>query len=283
MTFTRPTTIDEAIAALSAGEQIAPLAGGATLMAIANANLVEFEGLVHLRDIPELRVSERLEDGTVRLGAMRLHRETAADANLSDGQRVIADAAGQIGNPAIRNMGTIGGSVAFADPAADYLPALLVTDAVLELAGRDGRREVDAQDFFQGWMETALGENEIIAAVRVPPAPNGSVGIYRKMSRVAGDFATISVAVVLAMDGDTCRDVRIGVGGCNPTPVRVPDAEAGLVGGNLGDEAVGAAAAQIAAACEPQDDVRASAAYRLKVLPRLIARVVAEAREGAGT
>lgn len=282
MTFSRPTTIDEAVAALSAGEQIAPLAGGATLMAIANANLVELDGLVHLGKIPDLQTSERLDDGTVRLGAMRLHRETAADTNLTSGQQVIADAAGQIGNPAIRNMGTIGGSVAFADPAADYLPALLVMDAVLELAGPGGRREVAAEDFFLGWMETALGDNEIITAVRIPPAPVGSVGIYRKMSRVAGDFATIAVAVVLAMDGDACRDIRIGVGGCNPTPVRVPDAEAPLVGGDLGPDAVSAAAAQIADACEPQDDVRASAAYRRRVLPRLIARVIAEAQERAG-
>lgn len=279
MTFSRPSTVEEAVAALSAGEQVAPLAGGATLMAIANAGLVELEGLVQLAGVDELSGSSRSDDGTVRIGAMRLHRETAGDDLLIDGQRVIADAAGQIGNPAIRNMGTIGGSVAFADPAADYLPSLLAADAVLELADPSGRREVPAADFFLGWMETALAENEIIVAVRVPPAPAGSVGIYRKMSRVAGDFATISVALVLQMDGETCADIRIGVGGCNPTPVRVPDAETALVGSDLNADAVSVVARQITEACEPQDDVRASAAYRSRVLPRIIGRVVAEGRQ----
>ncbi len=185
-------------------------------MAIANAGLIELEGIVGLAGVGEMRASERFGDGSVRLGAMRLHRETAADGALAEGQRVLADAAGQIANPAIRNMGTLGGSVAFADPAADYLPALLVADAVLELAGPDGRREVAAQDFFLGWMETALQENEMIVAVRVPPAPPGSIGIYRKMARVAGDFATIAVALVLKMDYGKCADIRIGIGGCNP-------------------------------------------------------------------
>ena len=276
MSFSRPTTVEEAVDALAAGDQIALLAGGATLMAIANAGLIELEGMVGLAGVGEMRASDRLSDGAVRLGAMRLHRETAADGALADGQRVLADAAGQIANPAIRNMGTLGGSVAFADPAADYLPALLVADAVLELAGPEGRRDVAAQDFFLGWMETALQENEMIVAVRVPPAPPFSIGIYRKMARVAGDFATMAVALVLKMDNGTCADIRIGIGGCNPTPVRVPDAEATLSGTNLDQDLVNAVAQQIADACEPQDDVRASAAYRRRVLPRMIRRVVEE-------
>ena len=276
MTFSRPTSVDEAVASLAAGEQIAPLAGGATLMAIANAGLIELDGIVKLAGVEEMRGSERLGDGTVRIGAMRLHRETALESNLVDGQRVLADAAGQIGNPAVRNMGTIGGSIAFADPAADYLPALLASDAVIELAGPEGRREVPSQDFFHGWMETALKENEIIVAVRVPPAPPDSIGIYRKMARVAGDFATIAVALVLTMENSVCTDIRIGVGGCNPTPVRVPAAEAKLVGSALDPALIDEAARQIADACEPQDDVRASAAYRRRVLPRMIRRVLEE-------
>lgn len=270
------------MAALAAADEAAPLAGGATLMAIFNAGLLAPEAIVSLSAIDALKVSERRNDGTVRIGAMRRHRETAADENLTDGQRALADAAGQIGNPPVRNMGTIGGSVAFADPAADYLPAMLALDAVVEIAGQDGAREVPAADFFVGWMETALAPGELITAVRVPPAPAGSVGIYRKISRVAGDFATAAAAVVLAMDGDTCRAIRIGVGGCNPTPVRVPAVEETLTDGGLDEDAVGAAAQQIAAACEPQDDVRGSADYRRRILPRLIVRTVMEAKELAG-
>jgi CO/xanthine dehydrogenase FAD-binding subunit len=280
MTFSRPATVEEAVNALVAGEQIAPLAGGATLMAIANAGLVELEGMVGLAGLEELRATTTLDDGTVRIGAMRLHRETAA-FEFTGGQQVLADAASQIANPAIRNMGTIGGSAAFADPAADYLPALLVTDAVLELAGPEGRRDVPANEFFKGWMETVLAENEIIVSVKVPPAPPGSIGIYRKMARVAGDFATMAVALMLAMDGDTCTDIRVGIGGCNPTPVRVPAAEAGLVGTNLNDDDVAAAAQMITDACEPQSDVRASAAYRRRVLPRMIGRVINKGKEMA--
>lgn len=274
--FHTPATIEEAVAALAVADA-APLAGGATLMAILNAGLLEPAAIVSLRGIEALRRSERLADGSVHIGAMRLHREIAADEHLTGGQRVVADAAGQIGNPAIRNMGTIGGSVAFADPAADYLPALLVADAVIDIAGSRGSRSVAAADFFQGWMETDLAEGEIVTGVTLPPAPEGSVGIYRKVARVAGDFAVVGVAAVVAMDGETCREVRVGIGGCNPAPVRVPAAEAVVSGKALTDDVLRELAQAVAAACDPPEDVRGTAAYRRKVLPRLIVRTVRDA------
>ncbi len=278
--FHRPDSVEAAVRALTAGgEDARALGGGATLVALLNAGLVEASALVSLAGIEELARSRREPDGSVRIGAMRRHRDTASDANLRDGQAVIAAAAAQIANVPVRNMGTIGGSVAFADPAADYPPALVAAQARIEIAGDGVRREVAAQDFFRGWYETALEANEIVTAIVVPPAPAGSRGIYRKLCRVAGDFAIASIALNLTRDANSVTWVRCAVGGCAGAPVRIEQAEALLSGGPLDAERLDAAGELIVAALDPVDDVRASAAYRRRVVPRLLR----QALEAAGT
>jgi len=282
MGFHAPVTLDEATALLAADADARCLAGGATLVAMMNAGLVEPSTLVSLRHIDALRGIEPVGDG-FRIGAMTTHRETASDARLDGGHAAVREAAAVIANPAVRNMGTMGGSIAFADPAADYPPALVAIEAEIEIAGADGRRRVTAADFFTDWYETALAPGEIVAAIHLPAMPAGARGTYHKLARVAGDFATASVAVVLAMAGDSCCHLRIAIGGCGPTPVRLAEVETRLIGGELDAPAVREAGEMLARAADPVDDARASADYRRLVIPRLLARAIERARAGGAS
>ncbi len=276
MAYHEPTSIEEAVELLGSLEDARCLAGGVTLVAMMNARLVAPQGLVSLRRIAELRGIEARPDGWLRLGAMTRHAETAAERRLAGGLAVVRQAAAKIASPPVRNMGTMGGSVAFADPAADYPPALVAAEAEIEVAGAAGRRRIAASDFFTDWYETALQPGELVTAIWLPPAPPGSRGRYAKLVRVEGDYATVSVALVLAVEAGLCRDIRIAIGGCGPTPVRLPAVEEALRDGALDEAAVLAAGAELAEACDPVDDVRASADYRRRVVPRMLASAVRE-------
>ena len=278
MLFFRPARIAEAVALLAEHEEARCLAGGATLVAMMNAGLVTPAALISLSGIPELAGIIAGEDGGLRIGAMTRHNETAGSPLFRAGQQVVPAAAARIANQVVRNMGTMGGSISFADPAADYLPALVAADATVEIVGPQGQRLVPIAEFVTDWYTTQVQPGELVTAILVPPAPAGSIGIYEKLDRVAGDFAIASVALVLAIDGGVCCAARIAVGGCGPAPVRLAEAEAGLVGGTLSDAAIAAAGALLAAACDPVDDVRASATYRRAVVPRLLAKTIDRAR-----
>lgn len=278
MEFHRPTDLDGALRLLANSEEARPLAGGASLVAMMNARLVEPGALVSLAGIPGLAGIEEEADGTIRIGAMTRHRETASDMRLTGGRSVLRRAASRIANPVVRNMGTIGGSIALADPAADYPAALVCLDADIEIAGPGGTRRVAATDFFTGWYETALEPGEMVVSVRLPTAPKGSVGVYRKLARISGDFAIVSVALLLAVENGRASALRVAVGGCGPTPLRLPEFEAKLTGRPLDDLDSAALGRALAWISDPVDDVRASAAYRRRVIPRLVEDAYARAR-----
>lgn len=239
-----------------------------------NARLVEASHFVNLANIAELRGIARDGDG-LRIGGMSRHRDIAACDLLAGDQAMIRQAAGQIANRVVRNMGTIGGAVGNADPAADYLPVLACADAEVEIAGPSGARRVSLEDYLVDWYETALKPGEIVAAVRLPAATGGP-SVYHKLARTPGDFATVSVACTLERDG-----VRVAVGACGPGPVRSRAAEAEL-GGNHGDAAaVARFGAALAALADPAEDVRGSAAFRLRLIPRMVAAAIRDVRERA--
>jgi aerobic carbon-monoxide dehydrogenase medium subunit len=276
-----PTSVGEAATLLADGDGRC-LAGGATLVAMMNARLVTPSRLVSLAGIEELRGITATPEGGLRIGAMTRHAETAGDPRLSGSAAVIRRAAEQIANPVVRNMGTIGGSIAFADPAADYPPALVAAGAEIEIAGSGGRRRLKAEDFFVDWYMTALEPSEIVTAVLVPAAPRNSYGGYHKLARVAGDFAIASIALCLAAEAGRITAVRVAVGGCGPKPVRSAEAEGALVGASLARIDTAELGATLAAAADPVDDVRASGAYRRLVVPRLIRQATAEAVAALG-
>jgi carbon-monoxide dehydrogenase medium subunit len=262
----RPKSLGEAIGLLAGDAESKPLAGGASLVAMLNAHLVEPAALVSLACVDELRGAESRDDGTLRIGAMTRHREIE-NAALTGARGVLQQAAGAIANPTIRAMGTIGGSIALSDPGADYPPALVALSATIEIAGSSGTRQVAAADYFVDWYTTALGPGELVTAVHLPAVADG-VGVYHKLARVAGDFAIVSVAVTIQRSGR----VRAVIGACGPRPLSLDEADDELERGN-----VAAAGKLLSDAADPVDDGRASASYRRRVIPRMLARAFAQA------
>ena len=278
MEFHQPTSLDAALALISADPEAMLLAGGATLVAMMNAELVAPSALVSLRAVPELQAIDVAADGGLRIGAMLSHASLAADARLTGGNIVVREAAAQIAHPSVRNIGTLGGAVAHGDPSSDLPAALVAANAMIETAGPAGKREIAAEEFFEDYLTTALQAGEMVSAVLLPAQPEGAKGHYEKFARVHGDYATLSVALVLVKTGSECSFVRIALGAAGATPVRVAEAEAYLLGSALEVDAVEAAAAKLVEASDPVDDVRGSAEYRQMLVPRLLARSLAVAQ-----
>ena len=210
----RPKSLTEAIRILADDAEAKALAGGASLVAMLNARLVEPTALVSLSCIEELSRTERSTDGTLRIGAMTRHRDVAEMPALMGTHALLRQAAAAIANPTIRAMGTIGGSIALNDPGADYAPALFALSATVEIVSASQTRTVAAADYFIDWYTTALEPGELVTAIHLPPVAAG-VGLYHKLARVAGDFAIVSVAVVVQSD----EHVRAVIGGCGPRPL----------------------------------------------------------------
>lgn len=278
MNFHRPSSVEEVVALLVADRDARCLAGGATLVAMLNAQLVKPSALISLSDISALKGIVRDADGSVWIGAMTSHRALAETDTLTGGQAVVREAAKAIGHPAIRNMGTIGGSICNADSTADYPAALVAAAATIEIAGPSAQRAVAADRFFLGHCQTALTQGEIVVAIRVPPSPPGAIGVYERFARLERDAATVSVALVLAMNGETCTHIRLALGACGPVPIRVEAAEARLRDSSLDDRALADASKLLLARCHPVDDLRATAEYRLMLVPPLVCRAVGRAR-----
>lgn len=283
MKLHHPRTVDETVSLLGEDEDARCLAGGATLIAMMNADLLAPGALVSLRDIDGLKGVSSDADGTVSVGAMTNHVTIAECTGFDGGQSIVARAASVIGHPAIRNMGTIGGSIAHADSAADYPAALVAADAVISVAGASGAREIPAADFFVDYLETALEEGELITAIHIPSTPAGTVSAYEKFARVEGDFATVSVAVIMNEKDGEVEDIRLAVGACAPVPIRSSDAEAILISDGINDGTVAAACEHIAALADPIDDFRGSGEYRLKLIPVLVSRAIDAARNGGAS
>jgi carbon-monoxide dehydrogenase medium subunit len=266
-----PRTVDEATALLAEDPDARPLAGGATLVAMMNARVLEPHALVNLGRIDELRGIVREPDGGLRIGAYTRHRETAASALLTGTGAVVRHAAGQIANATVRNMGTIGGSISFADPGLDYPPAIVAADAEVEIASVAGRRRIPAREFFVDWYTTALVPGELVTAV-VLPRPESGGAAYVKHARVSGDYATASAAVCVAAG----EAVRAAIGACGPRPLADAEVDA-LLSHDRSDVAVANAAARLVALADPLDDVRGSSEYRRLLIPRLLLRAVRRA------
>lgn len=274
MRFVEPESLEEAAAILAADPEARCLAGGATLVAMMNAELVEPSQLVSLRRVNGLSGIRRLDDGGAEIGAMTRHAEVAAFDGFLGQQKIVSAAAQRIGHPAIRNMGTIGGSICHADPSADYPTAILAADATVIAASAEGRREIPAGAFFLDWFETALQPGELVAAVRLPPSEARMAVHYEKFTRADGDFATVSVAATLRLKGGVIERLTLAVGGAGETPLRAPEAEAAAQGRPLDTTLIGELGEALSALCNPIDDLRGSAEYRLKLVPRLIARAL---------
>lgn len=279
--YHRATSIADAISLLAANPGAKLLAGGHSLLPAMKLRLAAPTALIDIGRVGELKgIAESA--GSLRIGGATTHAEVAASATVRGACRVLADTAGHIGDPAVRNRGTIGGSVAHADPGADYPTVLTALGATIDVASASGRRSIAAADFFQGMMTTALGEGDIVTDVAVP-ALGRQGAAYAKFSHPASRYAVIGAAAVVGVSNGLCERAIIIVGGLTATPTRLPAVERALVGKALSAETIAAAGAVAGGdlSADVMGDVFASGEYRRGVVGAWVARAVATAASRA--
>ena len=253
------------------------LAGGHSLIPLLKLRLAAPGAVIDIGRIDELR-GITVDGQTLRIRALTTHAEIMRSPEVQRHAVALAEAAGQIGDPAVRNRGTIGGNVAHADPASDLPTVLTALGASFVVTGPDGERTLAAADFFQGVMTTALGDDELLTRIEVPIPLEGGTA-YAKFSHPASRYAVVGVAATVSVSEGTCRHATIAVGGLVEAPVRATTVEQALVGQALTDETIAAAAAQVAVDLGDDllGDIFASAEYRKAVTPVWIRRAVSAA------
>ena len=266
--YVKAKSVEHAIELLAGPDGEARLlAGGQSLMATLNMRLSSPKLLIDLNGIGGLS-GIAVKNGAVEIGALIRHAEAERSAVIARHVPLIARAMPHIGHVAIRNRGTIGGSIAFADPAAELPACLLALGGEVEIAGAKGKRTVKADDFFKGLFETALGPQDMLTAIRVPTANQDTRVGFAEFARRHGDYAMVGLAACARADGNGLADVRLAYFGVGATPVRAKTAEAALAGGKL-DDAVAALAADV----DPFDDVQATGATKRHLAGVLLRRV----------
>lgn len=275
--YAAPATLDEAIALLAEhGEGAAVLSGGQSLIPAMKIGLAYPEFLVDLGHIPGLQGIDEV-NGHLRIGGMTTHARCERSDLLKARYPTLGQATEVIADPIVRNRGTVGGSLAHADPSGDLGSVMLALGATFVARGADGEREIPATAFFSGPFMTALAPGEILTGVRIPKAPAHSGGAYLKLERKVGDFATAAVAVHLVLDGETITDAGIGLTAVGPTNLKATEAEEALRGSAATDDAFREAGRLAAQACQPRDDLRGSAAYKRAVIEAFTVRGLREA------
>jgi aerobic carbon-monoxide dehydrogenase medium subunit len=272
--YAKARTLDHAIALMADDARL--LAGGQSLIATLNMRLSHPTLLVDINGIGELG-GIALKDGQLVIGALTRHAQAERSAEIARHAPLIALAMPHIGHPAIRNRGTIGGSIAFADPAAELPACLVALDGDVDIAGPQGRRTVKADDFFKGLFETALTPRDVLTSIRVPAASTNIRVGFAEFARRHGDYAMAGLAARARADGKRLDDVRLVYFGVGSKPQRARHAEAALAGDGDIDAAVGALGQDL----DPPDDVQASGAVKRHlagVLLRRVARQLMEAR-----
>ena len=275
-------SLDEALAALAdAGEGGKVLAGGQSLVPLLALRLARPDVLVDVNQVAGLdRVV--VDDHRLVIGALARHRAVELDEQVRRAFPLVSAAAAKIGHVAIRNRGTVGGSVAHADPAAEWPALLLALDGEVEVASPRGRRVVSAGDLYAGYLTTTLEVDEVVCEVRAT-LPEGRTGTsFLELARREGDFAIVGVAAVLAFEGDEVRHCRLSLSGVGSTPVRARGAEELLAGAAADDAAIAAAAREVVEEIDPPGDIHGSADYRRKVAGVLVRRALSAARDEIG-
>ena len=275
-----PTELSEAVALLAAHNGDAkPIAGGQSLVPMLAFRLASPSLLVDLRKLPDLRKIEISASG-LTLGAMVRWRDILDDARLRTAHPLLVAAVTQVAHYQIRNRGTIGGSIAHADPAAE-IPGIAVTcEAEIAVVGSAGPRAIKAQDFFLGPLTTALAADEIIIEIRFPAWPQSRRFGFREFARRRGDFAMAAAALWYDEDAGKARNAHVGVIGVGDRPQRLFPVEAVLNGRVVDETAIAAAEAAAAAAVDPQTDIHASADYRRALTGTMVERAL---RDAAGS
>lgn len=272
-----PERVDDVVALLAEhGDSAKVLAGGQSLVPMLSLRLAAFEHLVDLNKVEGLSGITR-DNGTLRIGALVRQAGAEHSADVASSVPLLAKALPHIGHFQIRNRGTVGGSIAHADPASELPAVALALGAMMEAGGPGGTRRIDASDFFVSTWQTALDEGEILTAVEFPVWGPGSGFAVEELTRRHGDFALVGAAVGVQVSGGKVTKAAIGLFGVGPTPLRAAEAEAALLAGADATEAGRVAASGL----NPVDDIHASGAYRKQVAAVIVRRAVQAAMQEA--
>jgi carbon-monoxide dehydrogenase medium subunit len=266
------------VALLADNEGARLLAGGQSLMPALNMRLDAPSLLVDINGIAGLDTIAH-KNGAVEIGALVRHAAAERSSEISQSAPLIAQALPHIGHPAIRNRGTIGGSIALADPAAELPACLLALGGEVHISGPSGRRTVKADDFFHGLFETALEAGEVLTAIRVAAADTSTRTGFAEFCRRHGDYAMVGLAACARRAGERLRDVRLAYFGVGAKPTRASGAEAAL-SGSAGDAgAIDNAVAALASDLDPPDDIQCSGTTKKHLAAILLRRVVSQLAE----
>ncbi|MGH2703287.1 MAG: FAD binding domain-containing protein [Actinomycetota bacterium] len=279
--YAAPATVEEAVALLQQhGEDAKVLAGGQSLIPLLALRLAQPTALIDLDGVDELRYLD--ESDILALGAMTTHRDVERNDFLYRRCPMIREAMEMVGHVAIRNRGTVGGSCAHADPAAEWPALAVVLDAEFDIRGPSGSRIVEASDLFFSFLTTSLEPDEIVTEVRLKLPPEDAGSTFLELSRRHGDFGIAGVAAVVTRDDGEIREARLGLMGVSGTPVRAREAEEALAGSRLSDDSLSAAAEAVDRAIEPTGDVHGSEEFRRNAAKVLTKRAIRRAFERAG-
>jgi aerobic carbon-monoxide dehydrogenase medium subunit len=272
-----PTTVSEAVALLAAHDgEAKPLAGGQSLVPMLAFRVASPSLLVDLRKLSELRQIKIAADG-VKLGAMVRWREILDDARLRTAHPLLVAAVEHVAHYQIRNRGTAGGSIAHADPAAEMPGIVMTCEAKIAVVGKSGARVIEAADFFQGPLMTALKADEIITEIRLPAWPAKRRFGFQEFARRRGDFAMAAAMLFYDEDGGKVRNAHVGAIGIADRPLRLTAVEHVLNGNTVDEATIAKAEAAASAAVDPADDIHASGAYRKALVGVMVERALRSA------
>jgi carbon-monoxide dehydrogenase medium subunit len=276
-----PASVSEALALLSQNADAKILAGGHSLLPLMKLRLAQPAALIDIGKIADLRGIHDMGDSIV-IGALTTHHDIEHSILLRHECPLLPEVASHIGDLQVRNRGTIGGSLAHADPAADYPAALLALGATIEAQGPGGKRSIGAEDLFTGLFQTSLNANELVVSVRVPKTNGHGGGVaYAKFSHPASRYAVAGVAVWVKIENDAISAIRIGVTGAADHAQRATQAEDALRGNPMTDENIAAAAQLASADLNTIGDMYASPEYRAQLVKALAAQALNAAHHKA--
>ncbi|MEM8995637.1 MAG: xanthine dehydrogenase family protein subunit M [Acidobacteriota bacterium] len=272
-----PTSIGDAIALLTElGDEAKILAGGQSLIPAMRFRLAAPTHLIDIKRIEGLDYI-REEGNYLAIGAMTRESSLEESATVQEHYPLLADTARVIADPLVRNLATVGGNIAHADPANDHPATLLAYDTTVVAQGPSGTRTIDIDDFFVDLFENSLAENELLTEIRIPRPKPGDGGAYVKFERKVGDYAIGAVACQLRLDGDRIASIRLGLTNVSPVPMRALNAESELLGQGASEERLEAAGKAAAAECDPSPDLRGPEDYKRDVIRSLVKRAVRNA------
>ena len=278
--YHRPGSIDEALGLLGSLEDAKVLAGGQSLIPVMK---LRFAAPSHLLDINRLPGLDGIDasGGSLRIGALVRHNQMAGSEVVKVHHGLLASTAPQIADPLVRNLGTVGGSLAHADPAGDWGSAMLAAGASVALRSSRGEREVSVADFLVDIFTTTMEADELLTEIRVPLAAGPSGGAYLKLERKIGDFATVGVAVQVELVDGTIGRAGIALTGVGSKNIQATEAQQSLAGAEPTEEAFANAGRLAAAVADPVGDVRGSAEYKRHIVEVYVRRGLSSAVESA--